>query len=278
MDIDDPLVESAPGAEGASSRQLATLRREQMAAHIARHGQATSEELAATFDVSPMTVWRDLAALENAGQLRRVRGGAARVAPRTDFEPPYVGKQVVNRARKASIARYAAAHFVHDGDIIFMEAGTTVTAMSRHLAQFRQLTVIGNGLGTMNELARLLPGVTVYCCGGMLREVAWTLVGPQAEAYFRQVNAHTCFLGATGITLDGVTDVSPLEIQVKRAMAASAGRVVLLMDSTKIGVKSFSKLLDLAEIHALVTDDRVDAQRLADLRAAGVAVHVAGDE
>ncbi len=273
----DELVrgDESPDSNDGSNKLLAELRREKMIAQVERYGQVTSEELAALFGISPMTVWRDLAALEEGGQLRRIRGGAARIERRADLEPPYVSKQVVNQDRKELLARYAADQFVRDGDIIFLEAGTTVAAMSKHLSRFRQLTAIGNGLGTMNELARLLPDVTVYCCGGMLREVAWTFVGPQAESYFRHVNAHTCFLGATGITLDGVTDVSPLEIQVKRAMAASADCVVVLIDSTKFGVKSFSKLLDLAEVDVLVTDDRADATLVANLRSAGMDVHVA---
>lgn len=276
MSGDEALWAEEPVDAGdGANRLLADLRREKLMAHLERHGQVTSEDLAGMFGVSPMTIWRDLVALEESGRLRRVRGGAVPIDRRADVEPPYVSKQVVSQDRKEAIARYAAEHFVRDGEIIFMEAGTTVSAMAKYLRQFRRLTAIGNGLGTMNELARLLPDVTVYCCGGMLREVAWTFVGPQAEAYFRQVNAHTCFLGATGVTLDGITDVSPLEIQVKRAMAASADRLVVLMDSTKFGVKSFSKLLDLGEVDALVTDDRVDPALISQLRAAGVQLHIA---
>ena len=183
-------------------------------------GSVTNEDLVRQFGVSLMTVWRDLSGLEEAGRLRRVRGGATRLDRRLETEPLYVSKQVINQANKDCIARYAAQHFIADGDIVLMEAGTTVAAMARHLPAYKHLTVVGNGLGTMNELAKQLPGVTVFCCGGLLREVGLTFVGPQAEAYFRQINAHTCFLSATGITTsEGVTDPNLLEIQVKRAMA-----------------------------------------------------------
>jgi DeoR/GlpR family transcriptional regulator of sugar metabolism len=95
-------------------------------------------------------------------------------------------------------------------------------------------------------LARLTPAVSVYCCGGMLRPVAYTFVGPQAEEYFRTVNAATCFLSATGLTLaEGITDVSLLEIQVKRVMAASADRVIFLLDSSKFGVRSLARIVPL---------------------------------
>ncbi len=266
-------MQAATGA-----RILTEQRREQIAEQVAQAGAVTNEELARRFGVSLMTVWRDLAALADAGRLRRVRGGAARLERRLDTEPFYVSKQVLNQAQKDCIAHYAAGHFIADGDVIFMEAGTTVAAMAAHLPAYRNLTVVGNGLGTMNELAKQLPGITVFCCGGLLRDVGLTFVGPQAEAYFRQINARTCFLSATGITTsEGVTDPNLLEIQVKRAMAHSAERVVLLMDSTKFGARSLAKIFDIGDLDVLITDAGAPPAMLEAMRAQGVAVHtVAG--
>lgn len=251
----------------------AELRREQIAAFVQEHSRATTEELGGAFGVSLMTVWRDLTALEEEGRVRRVRGGAARVERREDAEPLYDSKRVLNPTAKERIARYAAECFVKDGDILFMEAGTTVAAMAKYLANYQHLTVIGNGLGTMNELARLTPAVNVYCCGGMLRPVAFTFVGPQAEEYFRSINAMTCFLSATGITLtEGITDVSLLEIQVKRAMAASADQVVFLLDSSKFGVRSLARIVALDEVDVLITDTEAPPAFVEALQAQGIEV------
>lgn len=266
--------------ESAGPRLLTDQRRDQIVLLVDEHGAVTNEDLVRRFGVSLMTVWRDLTGLEEAGRLRRVRGGATRLEQRIEpvpfAEPFYISKQVINQAKKDRIARYAAEHFIADGDIVLMEAGTTVAAMARYLPAYRHLTVIGNGLGTMNELAKQLPVVTVYCCGGLLRDVGLTFVGPQAEAYFRQINAHTCFLSATGITTsEGVTDPNLLEIQVKRAMAASATRVVLLMDSTKFGVRSLAKIFDIRDCDVLITDVDAPMDMLEAIRASDVDVRVA---
>lgn len=251
-------------------------RRQQIGELVEQSGAITNDELVQQYGVSLMTVWRDLTALEEMGRLRRIRGGAVRLDRRSETEPFYVSKQVVNQAKKETIARYAADHFIDDSDIIFMEAGTTVAAMAKHLPAYKRLTVVGNGLGTMNELAKQLPEITVFCCGGMLRDVGLTFIGPQAESYFRQINARTCFLSATGLTAgEGVTDPNLLEIQVKRAMAHSAERVVLLIDSTKFGVRSLAKIFDVHEVDILVTDKDAPAAALAQLAAAGVDVHIA---
>jgi DeoR/GlpR family transcriptional regulator of sugar metabolism len=262
--------------ESAGARLLTEQRRDQIVGLVEELGSVTNEDLVNRFGVSLMTVWRDLTGLQEAGRLRRVRGGATRLDRRLETEPFYVSKQVINQARKDRIARYTAQHFIADGDIVLMEAGTTVAAMARHLPAYKHLTVVGNGLGTMNELAKQLPGVTVFCCGGLLREVGLTFVGPQAEAYFRQINAHTCFLSATGITTsEGVTDPNLLEIQVKRAMAQSAARVVLLMDSTKFGMRSLAKIFDVRDVDVLVTDEDAPPAMLDEIRALDVHVHVA---
>ena len=253
----------------------AELRRDQIAAFVQEQTTVSAETLSERFGVSLMTVWRDLTSLEEESRIRRVRGGAARIESRADAEPLYDSKRVLNPTAKERIARYAAEHFTQDGDILFMEAGTTVAAMAKYLAGYQQLTVIGNGLGTMNELARLTPAINVYCCGGMLRPVAYTFVGPQAEEYFRTVNATTCFLSATGITLtEGITDVSLLEIQVKRAMAASADRVIFLMDSSKFGVRSLARIVPMEEVDVLITDGDAPEQSVESLRSMGVDVYI----
>jgi DeoR/GlpR family transcriptional regulator of sugar metabolism len=253
----------------------AELRREQIVSFVQQRARASMEELGEEFGVSLMTVWRDLTALEEAGSIRRVRGGAARIEHSEEAEPRYDSKRVLNPTAKERIARYAAETFIHNGDILFMEAGTTVAAMAKYLATYQQLTVIGNGLGTMNELARLTPAISVYCCGGLLRPVAYTFVGPQAEEYFRSINATTCFLSATGLTLsEGITDVSLLEIQVKRAMAASADRVIFLMDSSKFGIRSLARIVPISDVDVLITDDEAPATLLNALRSQGVDVHL----
>ncbi len=253
----------------------AELRRDQIAAFVQEQASVSAETLSERFGVSLMTIWRDLTALEEESRIRRVRGGAARIESRADTEPLYDSKRIINLTAKERLARYAAEHFVKDGDILFLEAGTTVAAMVKYLAGYQHLTVIGNGLGTMNELARLTPAINVYCCGGMLRPVAYTFVGPQAEEYFRTVNATTCFLSATGITLtEGITDVSLLEIQVKRAMATSADRVIFLMDSSKFGVRSLARVVPMSDVDALITDSDAPASFVDALRAQGIEVHL----
>jgi DeoR/GlpR family transcriptional regulator of sugar metabolism len=256
-----------------SAKMLTEQRRRRIIELLQSSGVVNAEELVSAFKVSQMTVWRDLIALEKQGKLRRVRGGAARLDD-LDSEPLYRSKQVINKETKRAIALYAAQHFVEADDIIILEAGTTVGAMISFLRQ-PNLTIMTNGLGNLNELSLLVPDAAVLSCGGILRDVALTFVGPQAEEFFRAVRARTLFLGATGLTIsDGITDPNPLEIQVKRVMAESASRVVLLIDSSKFGLRSLTPILPFERIAAIITDAAAPLGDLDELRRRGLDVHV----
>jgi DeoR/GlpR family transcriptional regulator of sugar metabolism len=193
----------------------------------------------------------------------------------TSVEPFYKSKQVLNKEKKRVIARFAVEHFVEDNDIIILEAGTTVGAMIPFLKQ-SNLTVLTNGLGNLNDLSCCVPHISVIGCSGILRNVAYTFVGPQAEDFFRGIRAHTLFLSATGLSLpEGITDPNPLEIQVKRAMAQSASQIILLLDSSKFGVRSLTQVVPLEQIHKFVTDAAAPDEQLDDLRALGIEVFIA---
>lgn len=247
-------------------------RRRAISEMVRSRGSISSRELSAVFDVSPMTIYRDLKSLETEREVHRVRGGAVRV-PDSE-EPLFTTKTAVNRRQKEAIARYAATEFVAEGDVLILEAGTTVASMVRFLPSTISALAI-NGLDALIEARKLVPDVTVMGCGGVLRSPSFTFVGPEAEEFFRSISADTAFLSATGLTLaGGITDPNPLEIEVKRAMAASARRTILLLDSSKLGRSSLRPILSFNEIDALVTDEGAPRKMLEELRSRGVAVHV----
>lgn len=257
-----------------SKKLLRERRRREMADLIHREGTISSESLAEVFNVSTMTVWRDMKALEDKNLIQRVHGGAAALDDAI-IEPLYTKKQNINRRLKENIARYACKHFVSEGDIIVLEAGTTVMSMVKYLAP-KQLTVITNGLGTLNELAKLQPEAETMCCGGILRDLGNTFVGPQAEQFFNDTYINTLFLSATGITTEhGVSDPNVMEIQVKRAMAANAEKVVLLLDSSKFGVRSLQNIVPIERITAVVTDTEPDLVYVDWLQDHDVQLHIA---
>lgn len=253
-------------------------RRQHILQDILLHGGGAVTALSRKYQVSEMTVRRDLEELEKQGHIVRTHGGAiGRRAPA--IEPRYAAKQNVRTSEKARIARYAVEQFVVDGDIIVLEGGTTVTMMARHLVKLQQLTVVTNGLYTLNELIHLLPHASIISTGGMLRDTSLTFVGPPVEEFFRAFHANKIFLSATGLTLEsGLTDPNMLEAQAKRAMIASVDQVIVLLDSSKFGVTSLTSVLPVERITALITNAGASPDVLQALCERGVDVRALPEE
>lgn len=236
-------------------------------------------QLSQKYGVSEMTIRRDLKVLEEIGLIKRTYGGAVRW-PGAGAEPVLVPRDTrgsLAHAQKLRIARFAAEQLVSSGDIIILEGGTTATAMAAFLAHKDNLTVVTNGIATAEELRRHLPlSSTIISTGGIVRADSSTCVGPTTERFFQEFHAHRLFLSASGLTLDaGVTDPKVLEIQVKRAMINTAQQVVLIMDSSKFGVRSLMRVIELSEVQMLITDDGAPEEMVAELRARGVEVVLA---
>lgn len=253
-------------------------RRQQILSDIG-HGQSHTDgnlipRLSEKYDVSEMTIRRDLKALEKDGLIKRTWGGAILWPPgRTSAarDEPFVlsreRRRQLHQECKEAIARRAAEKWVRDGDILIMEGGTTVAAMAQFLAPYKELTVVTNGLAGADRLQRCLPSdATIICTGGILRPESSTFVGPVAEHFFREFHGRRLFLSATGFTLEmGLTDPRMLETQVKRAMIASVDEVIVLLDSSKFGVKSLMTVLEPQHISCLITDDAAPPDLLKQL-------------
>ncbi|MDB5052218.1 MAG: hypothetical protein JWM44_268 [Bacilli bacterium] len=248
-------------------------RRQILHNYLARHGGSTIKELSDQFGVSDMTIRRDLELLEHQGHVARSHGGAIYVNKLLG-EPALPDKQAMNPDVKEKLASYAAERFVSNGDVLIMEGGTTVLRMAAYLKQ-SQLTLMTNGLDALQQLRMAAERNTILCCGGVLRGPSSTFVGPVAESFFTQYHAHTAFLSALCFTVDaGFTDPNLMDTQVKKAMIRSAAKTVMLLDSSKMGNRSFATVAQLDEVSVLVTDRGVPEHVRHACEEAGVELHV----
>jgi DeoR/GlpR family transcriptional regulator of sugar metabolism len=268
---------SSPFLRPCNYAMLPAQRRRSILEIIETNGSSTIADLSQRFNVSEMTIRRDLQTLDEEGSLLRTHGGAIIATGQAAIvEPRYAAKQRLYATEKAAIAQYAADKLVQDGDIIVLEGGTSVTLMAEYLANKRDLTVVTNGLYTTNELRRLLPQAIVICTGGILRDVALTFVGPLAEHFFHEFHANKVFLSATGLTMrEGYTDPNMLETQVKKAMLNSADSLIMLVDSSKFGVKSLVTVMRPEQATVLVTDEGAPEATLQELQKEGVDIRIA---
>ena len=216
-------------------------------------GEVRISELCKQFNVTPMTAWRDLKTLEELGLLRRVHGGAVD-SGKLSHEFAFETKANAGAESKELIAQLAVKEFVREGDTLAVEGGTTAAALVEALPQER-VSIVTNSLPVALRARHCRPGLPVRVIGGCLSTLSGNAVGSEALRQVRQLKISSCFLSAVGWdNTRGPMDPNPLEIEIKRAIAAHSERVILLMDHRKFSISSSSIMIHPRRIHALVTD------------------------
>lgn len=210
-------------------------------------------DLVRRLEVSHMTIRRDLAELEQKGYLIRTHGGALKGEV---LESLFSFDRRLERAsaQKQAIGR-AAARFVEDGDILFLDCGTTPFSLCAHLRQRKSLRVITTSLPVAAALLHS-PGIRLSLIGGEVVGERQAVYGAAAERAIGEYHADKAFVGADGLSLaGGLSSYDEQEAGVTRRMAENAGRVFLLCDSSKIERDSYVRFAPLSLFHVLVTDD-----------------------
>ena len=239
---------------------LAAQRHKLIVEEIRRQGAVRVSELTELLDVSEMTVRRDLDTLAAAGLLEKVHGGATRRGGLSADEPGFEAKSHRQLREKDAIARAAAA-LVEPGQSIGLTAGTTTWRLALHLTIVPDLTIVTNSIQVADVLHRASrPQLTVVLTGGV-RTPSDALVGPIALAAIRSLHLDLLIMGVHGVTTDaGLTTPNLLEAETDRALVAASGRIVVVADHTKWGVRGLSRIAGLDEVDTFVSDHHLDRE------------------
>ncbi len=236
--------------------------------------QVTVAELSRRFDVSEVTIRRDLRDLDAQGALQRAHGGAILVTPAA-IEPPVVQRMAQMQNPKESVGRAAAA-LVADGESVFIGSGSTTVYVARYLGDRKNLTVVTNALTVAIELASA-EGVTVVVTGGMMRASELSLVGHIAEQSLREVRVDKVIIGIPAISLEaGLTNDYLPEVMTDRAIIEMASELIVVADHAKFGKIASAYLAPIERITTLVTDPGADSETLDRLERMGIRVIIAG--
>lgn len=239
-------------------------RRHRIAEVVIAQGAATVAELSKAFGVSHVTIRSDLEALGNQGALQRNRGGAV-ANPTARFTPAFQERSSVNRKAKQAIAK-AASELVSEGDWLILDAGSTALYVADHFMN-RQLTIAVNSTYTANKLIDA-PNVALIHIGGSLYRPSLSFVGRLAEAHLDELHFDRVLLGVNGISEAGISVNNVIEVGIKQQMIDSATEIIVLADSSKLGIESLARISSLDRIHKLVTNKGTPPEILRHIREA----------
>lgn len=197
-----------------------------------------SQELIERLDASESTIRRDLQELEDEGLLERVHGGAKRII-QLGQEYNMQEKSIKNIQEKKKIAKYAAS-LLREGDIIYLDAGTTTYEMIPYLPTF-ELKVITNSVD--HAVALTERGIDTIVLGGALKASTRAILGSSALEQLANYRFNKTFLGMNAAHLEfGYSTPDPEEAVLKRLASEHAAETFFLVDASKINNVSFTKV------------------------------------
>ncbi len=224
---------------------------------------------------SEATIRRDINALAEKGEVKRIRGGAEAVRPR--HQPHLVGmpfamSQDVSVPQKRAIARAAAA-LIAPGESIIINGGTTTYALVEFLEN-SDLDILTNSFPIAAKLLATsrnritLPGGTIF------REQNIVL-SPFENDTVASFWGNKLFVGCYGLNRFGMMEADPLIVQAQTKLLKRSEHVIVMADSSKLRRKSAMIVAGLDRINTIVTDDGARPEELEDFRSAGIKVLVA---
>lgn len=242
--------------------------------YIHQHFSVSVKELSEQFNVSPMTIRRDLELLQQKGLVVRVHGGV--IAPTAQNGAREEERATLYSSQKAAIGE-AASLLVEDGQTLFIDAGTTTLEMVPRLRDRRGITAVTNSVKVLSTLADA-PGINLIGVGGSIYGGAWSFVGPLAEAAIRRFHCDLAFLGITSLSLEkGLTEVNYFEADIKSLIIHQSQQVVILADSSKFENVSPISVAPLSAVDTIITDQDLPPHLINAYRESDVALILAGE-
>ena len=238
-------------------------RREKIQEYLKIHQIARTADLCGLLDASEATVRRDLEWLEKKGILERTHGGAI-LNQRMILEQAYQQRAQHHPEEKRRIGELAAS-LLEDGDIVFINSGTTATQVLLNIRKDSNITVITNNVSAVIELGE--PGFNYQLTGGDFQPRSNSVAGRFARDNLSLIYANKAILGVDGISLKhGCTVPTNGEAEVVRKMIErTKGPVIIAADYSKWGVVSNFPIASIQEIDTLVTDEALDSSALESL-------------
>ena len=227
---------------------------------------------------SESTIRRDIDEMEQKGILKRSQGVVIwnRKSPALNPQPEmiYHYRQSQNVDAKKILGEFAAK-FVHENDTLFLDTGTTMLEMAKHIPDMT-LTVVTNDLAIAMELEERVK-LQVIILGGFIRRGTHTVIGSMATETLANFHFQKAFFSPAGIDREGEFMFFNLQaMEIRQKACSVADQCVMVADKSKFGKKGFVKGFGFDRCDLLITDefpvlDNIDWQafcssRIADTR------------
>ncbi len=247
-------------------------RLDQLLNRIRVQQQTSIADLARFFDVSTATIRRDIKALEAEEAIVQTVGGGVlyQMEATGALDRRQVSQAVEEKIRIAEFC----TELVRDHDDVLIGPGTTTFLIGKILSgvTHHSFRVITNSLELASEMSAAANIRTLLLGGEVWNK--YTIAPESGYDYFSRCHHdHTLILSGDGFDVSfGVSIFETRMVSVLRDMVRVSNRVILALDSSKIGKARFNQVAETRNIHLLVTDTGAPADFVRTVRALGVEV------
>ena len=234
---------------------MKSFRLRRMEQYVLEKENVSMEELCKEFDISMNTVRLDVASLVKKGSIKKVYGGVC--SNRENSLVPFEERKTKNSEKKRSVCR-AAAKLVENGDVIYIDSGTTMMYLPEYLGNRKNVTVLTNNL---NVITKAVPyeNLQVICLPGILERKTNSFVSAETGKILERYNIKKAFFAATGVTENGeVTNSSSLEYEIKREAMQHSIHKYLLLDSSKYGKSALLTYAHISDMERVIADEETN--------------------
>lgn len=233
---------------------------DEIEAYALEMGNVSFEELMGKFNVSLNTLRRDINELVQKGNIEKVYGGVRALA--TDIGLiDYEVRNIINQNSKKSIGQLAAS-LIEDGDIIYIDSGTTTVQLLPYLDKNIHCTILTNNFDVI-EFCTHHPNLDLFIVGSHYKFSTRSFVDLSRSQELASVNITKAFMAATGISIsNGVTNSDGLEQQIKKQICEKSQKVYLLADHTKFGHTTLMTYASLDSMHTVISNQQISTEFL----------------
>jgi DeoR/GlpR family transcriptional regulator of sugar metabolism len=247
--------------------------------YVNRKGIAAVVELAKMFAVSPFTIRRDIEYLSETRLVAKIKGGAQRIeTPRQIHEAQLPNRMQINSEAKDKIAA-KAVEFIQSGDTVFLDGSSTIACLARVMAKnCRNVTVVTNSILVSLELSAANE-IHVIGLGGVFDRETFSYVGFDTDAPAESFYVDKAFFSCSGfVPEEGTFEHAAFNRNTKRLIAQQAGKIFILIDSSKFDKRAFARVLECNQIDTLITE-RVKNESVRErIEAKGIRLVIADGE
>ncbi|MDU7743682.1 MAG: HTH-type transcriptional regulator UlaR [Citrobacter sp.] len=218
---------------------------------LAQLGFVTVENVVERLGISPATARRDINKLDESGKLKKVRNGAEAITQQRPRWTPMNLHQAQNHDEKVRIAK-AASQLVNAGESVVINCGSTAFLLGREMCG-KPVQIITNYLPLANYLidqehdSVIIMGNSLYA-------------------------GHWMFTSGKGLTADGLYKTDMLTAMAEQKMLNVVGKLVVLVDSSKVGERAGMLFSRADQIDMLITGKNANPEILQQLEAQGVSI------